>query len=33
MLTEINENGAVAKARILVEIDTAKYLKCENNFS
>ena len=33
MLTEINENGDVAKARILVEIDTTKDLKCENNFS
>ena len=33
ILTTINENSAISKARISVEIDAVKYLKCENNLS
>ena len=33
ILTTINENSAISKARISVEMDAVKYLKCENNLS
>ena len=33
ILTTINENSAISKARISVEMDAVKYLKYENNLS